>query len=438
LEFEYRRPEIEQALMTAPDLETLEAALASVIALQPDLGRPDVYGHKLFAPGLDAAVPAIARRLGLTDTRQAKSNDNVCIVATQLYASGGHSKVAYDIGDLIGAKRLSGVYTDIYGKLKHTDLIGAMTQDAPLKRRADVLLGARDLVGKTVELYNILAAIQPTRIFMLTHHFDMVAAVALWPFRDVVEFLHHADHVPSIGATLPFSRHVDLTWTCHLACKRADLNPFYAGMAVRSGRELSVANRDGGGGLRIATCGPAAKYRGRASHCWTDYAVAALQTPGTEMVHIGAVDAPFQAEVRQALQVAGIDADRYQYTGTVPDLAAELVAQRADVYLSSYPAGGARANLEAMSVGLPAIAPIDAASPDLLKFAFPVPIWIPVRGPQDLAAAIAHSQTIRSDVCFGVGRDAVRAELAMFVAYVNSAEATPRHPDNAGGSTPRP
>jgi hypothetical protein len=416
LEFEYRRPEIEKALMAATDIASLEAALRSVVELASDLGKPDVYGHKLFAPGLDAAVPTVARRLGFTDVPLAKSNENICIVATQFYATGGHTKVGFDIAGLIGGERTSVIFTDVYGKLKHTDLIGARTLDAPMQRRADVLLGGRDLVGKAVELYNLLAAIRPSRIFMLTHHFDMVAAVALWPFRDIVEFLHHADHVPSIGATLAFSAHVDLTWTCHQACRRAELFPHYAGMTVRMSSDSRVATSTPDAPLRIATCGPVAKYRGGATYRWTDFAAAALAVEDACLIHIGPAPEDFRQQIADELTAAGIDPARYVFIGQVPDLAAALVAQRPNLYLASYPVSGGKANLEAMAVGLPTLAPVDEHSPPLLQFDFPASSWTRIGSPAELRERLADGRR----PSFGGPQIAaiVADELVRFERYV--------------------
>jgi len=389
LEFEYRKPEVEAALREARTVEALEAALNAAIGLVGDLGAPDVYGWKLLCPALDAEIPAIARRLGLVDLPNAKSNENVCIVATQIYARGGHSKVAGDISSLIGADRTTLVMTDVYRKLNPMGMLGVRAQPSPLKRRADVLLRGASLAGKILELFNILAAIRPTRIFMLTHHFDIVAAVALWPFRDVVEFLHHADHVPAIGATVAYSEHVDLTWTCHKACLAAGLPAAYAGMtALRADRARSPPPAHAGR-LRIATCGPAAKYKGRATFAWSDFAIAALRRGDVDMVHVGPADEELKSAITSGLREAGLDPQLYDFAGETPDLVQALIDQGAGAYLASYPVSGGKAIIEAQSIGLPTFVPVDSASPPLLQFDLPGETWTRVGSPAELSAALA-------------------------------------------------
>jgi hypothetical protein len=415
LEFEYQRPDVEAALAKARTVDELEAAFRSVLALTDDLGAPAIYGRKLFARGLDAAVRELPRRLALADKPHLKSNDNVCIVATRLYARGGHSKVAADIGEITGAARTVAIVTDAYGQLSQKDRLGNLEAQEALQRRAAVLLASATLVEKTLELYHLLAAIRPTRIFMLTHHFDIVAAVALWPFRDVVEFLHHGDHVPALGATLPYSAHVDLTWTCHGACRRhAGPTPFYAGMTAPGFRELAGPRpgRDARR-LRLATCGPQHKYERGGRFGWSDYVLAALADSERDMVHIGPAEAPFRDQLHDALRQAGVDPERYLFVGETADVGAELKAREADVYVSSYPVTGGKTNLEAMGAGLPVIVPEDEDMAPLLKFDFPIPAWTKVGDPQAFAAALARGVV-------GAPRGALQAEFARFEDYVRN------------------
>ncbi|CAN7558984.1 glycosyltransferase [Phenylobacterium sp. LjRoot225] len=420
MEFEYRRPDVEQALLSAKDVASLEAALTATAGLKADLDDPAIRGHQMFSPGLDAAIPTVARRLDLHDVPLTKTNDRICIVATRLYEFGGHSKVASDIAAIVGPGDTTVVYTDIDRELRHQNLLNLRRTPADNRHRADLLLGANTLVGKILELYNLMAAVRPGRIFLLTHHFDMVALIALWPFRSVVEYLHHADHLPTLGATLPWSAHADLTWGCHTTCQRAGLNPTYVGLTVTP-TALTTPSTTGGktpDRLRIATCGHSAKYRGAGTYRWLDFAVAALQRPGAEIVHFGDAEDAFQREIRQGLAEAGVDPAAYVFAGLTPGLAEDLRAREVDVYLSSYPVSGGKAIVEAMSAGLPPIVPLDPDCPPLLRFDFPTDIWVEVSRPQDINGAIDAALAKRAAMA-GAG-DPIAAEVERFNAYVRT------------------
>jgi hypothetical protein len=412
--------------MAARDIRSLEAALRRTASLAADLDDPAIRGHQMFSPGLDAAIPAIARRLSLDDVPLVKSNDNACIIVTRVFDVGGHSKVAADIARLIGVERSVMIQTDVENELKQEHLLALRRAPVARRLRAEMFLAARSLSGKILELYNVLAAIRPTRIFLLSHHFDMVAPIALWPFRSVVEYLHHADHLPTLGATLAWSAHVDLTWRCHGVCRQAGLNPIYAGMTVEASPPAKGATSDQTkakppGRLRIATCGHVHKYRGfgHARYRWADYVVAALRLPSAELIHFGYADDALQQEVLGAIAQAGLDPAAYVFAGATPNLAADLRAYEVDAYLCSYPESGGKTNLEAMSVGLTPIVPLDPNAPPLIRFDFPLDTWIEVASPDDLPRALADARRRRVAVDGDI--NPVEAEIRRFQAYIATA-----------------
>jgi len=220
--------------------------------------------------------------------------------------------------------------------------------------------------------------------------------------------------VPALGATLPFSAHVDLTWRCHGVCLQAGLPATYAGMTVLV-PPAGGSSGQAGGVMRIATCGSLHKYRGSAAHRWADYVLAALGGQDGQLLHIGPSDPGFETEITQALETAGLDPARYVFAGSTPNLAGELIARGAAAYLASYPVSGGKANLEAMSVGIAPVVPTDPQGPTLLQFDFPAPTWIPVFSPDETPAALARSLEITRS---GQVRDAVAAELERFTRYV--------------------
>lgn len=406
MRFIYRNAELERELDQASTVQAMEAAFEKITRIPEQFRTPEIYGRTLFARGLDALIPRVADRLRLVDRpAPAKSNDRVCILATRFHPTGGHTRVAQDVIERLQPAGASVVLTDLFRELRYLPLFNQPTHQTFMKENALVLLSADSMLERIVEAYMVLAAMRPSRIILMSHPMDIVAVVAAWPFRDVVEFLHHSDHVPALGATVPFSAHVDLTYTCHLACKEAGLDPLYAGMtAPKAAPATSPTPKRG---LRLATCGSIHKYRGKGRYRWADYVVAALQAPDSELIHIGSTDEAFQNELRDALAAASISLDRYVLAGFQPNLPSELAKWQADVYLSSYPEPGAKANLEAMMAGVPTVVPIDSDLPPLVRYRMPLPHWQPVESPDQLAPAIAEVR--RQAAAMG---DAERATLA--------------------------
>ncbi|TAJ72173.1 MAG: hypothetical protein EPO51_08645 [Phenylobacterium sp.] len=420
MDFAYENPELEAAIGRAGNVDDLERALRALSELVPTFMQPDVRGWKTFCPGLDKQVADLPRRLKLQDVFIEKSNDNVCIVATRFYGTGGHSKVASDIGRLIGREPTTIVLTDLYRQLSQKMLISGLP--AAHSCRALALLSAPTMVEKIVELYMLLAAIRPSRIFLMQNHMDPVAVAGVWPFRSVVEFLHHADHQPGLGATLPFSSHVDLTYACHRACQSAGLDPVWAGMTVLAeGIAPPPPAPRPVRSLRFATCGSKHKYMHPANHAWSAFAAAALgSAPDSTIIHIGPVDEALTRSVHDPLLAAGIDPARYRFAGPAPDLREALIEEEIDVYLASYPDSGGRANLEALAAGLAPIVPTAAEAGPLLHFDMALPYWVRINTPDEMPAAIARSFELSSALRSPDGQAALHAEFSRFEDYVRS------------------
>ncbi|RAK66292.1 glycosyltransferase [Phenylobacterium kunshanense] len=431
MHLDHQTPEIEQALARARTPEQLEEALLQISRMVPSLMAPEVRGHRLFCSGLDKAVSELPRRLGLHETPLTKGQDNVVILATQLFATGGHSKVATDITQILGAEKVTIICTDIYRKMRYKFLINHINPTAyPLKRRADVILSAPTLVEKVVELYCILSAIRPSRIFLMNNHMDAVAVAGAWPFRNVVDYVHHANFMPAIGSSLKFSAHADLTYPCHLACRDAGLDPVYAAMMANaeSVAPAAIAAADKTR-LRIATCGSQHKYRHPARHRWADFVVAALSAADAEIVHIGAYDDDFAAEMVEALTAAGLNPDRYRFVGRCDNLMVELARQQADIYLASYPEGGGRAAVEAVAAGLPLIIPEETGHGPLMADHWPLPQAQAVTTPEELAAAIRDRDRLIAAAKDPANIARVRDLMGRFTSYVSGVPIPAVDPD---------
>lgn len=413
----YAEPEIERELAKLDDVNKLNPLLKRVLTLNTRLRDADVFARKIFAPGLDAHVPKLAQMLKLEDVELPRSNDNAVFIATRLYRTGGHSQVAMDIANRLAPGSFTIILTDVYAETRYGLMLGRQPGQTVMGERSTLALQSSTFPERMIELHAILKAIRPSRIFLMGHNMDIVGVVGAWPFREIVDFIHHADHTPSVGATLPWSAHVDLTYTCHLACRDAGLDPVYAGMTAPQFEGVRPAI-DGQRRLRIATCGSVHKYRGRRRWTWTDYAVAALKRPGAELIHIGPTPPEFQAEVREALTTAGIDPARYEFAGWVPSLGRTLIEREVDVYLASFPETGGKSNLEAIAAGVPAIVPLGADVPPFARFRLPLDQFIAIDRPDELVGALAAASELAEVMRSPEAAEARRAELGRFDAYV--------------------
>ncbi len=413
----FSRPEVERELEEARTVETLEVALRRVIELRRELKAPDLYGLALQAPAFDALVPRVANRLQLKHVPGARSNDNVCLLATAVYGTGGHTRVVADfIKGLPADRKPVLVMSDVYDELQYRALLNDRNNNSGLGERAVVITTGKTLIDRALQLYMTLLAMRPTRIVLLCHPMDIVALAAAWPFRNIVEFVHHSDHFPAIGVGLPWADHVDLTYTCHKACLERSPASLYAGMSAVVGDPTE--HKTNPKRLRFASCGSLHKFTGLMGLGWADYVIAALRRPGSEFFHIGPTTPEFEAAMRNALQKNGIDPARYHFHGFVESLPAELAKLGIDVYLSSFPEPGGKANLEAMAAGTPVIIATAPTAPPLTRFSLPLSRYVPVSHPKEMAQAIDKALLARKTFSRPDKVAELDRELGRFDAFI--------------------
>jgi len=419
LDLDYQCPDVTDEIVRARTHDELDAVLTRVTRLYGVVQAAGGRGRKLYARALDHAVAALPRRLGLADRpAPVRDNSNVCVILTEVYEVGGHTRVAADITRLIGANKVNVILTDIYRNRPYRALLQHSLGALGFNYRASLLLKSPSILDRTVELYSILSAIRPSRILLLNHHWDVCAILATLPFRDVTEFIHHTDYEASLGATLPYARHVDLTFRTHRHCQAAGLSPTYASVPVGLSPQADRTEEQAVGLRTLATSGHFTKYLQPAAFSWGDWVVGALRGNDAQFIHIGPVNDTLTGMISTALRAAGIAPERYVFTGPVKSVAEELVARNVDVYVCSAPEGGNRATFEALAAGFPVVVPYDPNCPPLLGFTSPTAGWIRVDAPAELAGALERSLDAIPYLRSPAFQADLDAELGRFGRYV--------------------
>lgn len=337
------------------DAGRIEAALRAVEDLVESVICEPLNTAEIFA---DAGLDDACQRAGAACLRELRpaSHDTgervpVVFVASRLQASGGHTAVLADIARLAGGPArilLTGVggRTNTAG-LSH--LFGGIPdlqfETAPRASRLERLRWVQSR----------LAALRPETVWLFNHHQDSVAVAAVQPGQGYqLKFLHHGDHHLCLGVCLPFGEHYDphaMGWrNCREVLQRSDNLYLPMAVAVPVVRQAH-ALRSG----PLVTC--TAAGRNKIEHdYWPAYAevvASSLARTGGTHIHIGRLSAPYRWRIRRALRGQGVQPARFRYIPRVRSVAAALVQEGVDVYLSSFPYPGARTLVEAMAAGLP-------------------------------------------------------------------------------------
>src|SRR5450631_1869973 len=366
-------------------LGNLELALGDVAlraeALKNDplassriLGSPtlDVLCVEMGAAVFEAAKsPPGAHRVG--------AGAHAIYVCTETRNSGGHARVVSDLIRAAPDFTHHVVLTNLWERPDHFveefESLGAQI----------TILPKAPILEKLRLLTSFLDGFERARVFLLNHHQDSVAVAAVGAnARHERFFIHHSDYLFCLGVFLPGVVHVDLHGMGFHDCRTAlgiDANIYWPltcddSKTVRSGEFLDEDR------LVTCCCGSENKFSGRYPVDYFDAVAEILKSGSGTHVHIGPIDDLRKHRLLEVLAASGVDADRFRHVPHVPDLRAALLELKVDAYIVSFPIGGGRAMIEAMSAAVPIVGHLHHHSnvlsgADLLPTASPV--WSDMR-----------------------------------------------------------
>lgn len=338
-------------------LDAIKDTVDSIINNQRSVAR--VYASRRLdrlcekvAATARTAQPITAQVDGLS-----KQPGGTVIMATELAAAGGHVEV---IRDLV---RLGSIPAPVKVLLTDTfQRIDALAQ----QDYADSIGAPLQIVkgdDSGTRLQNALAYLdeqRPHTLVLLVHNQDSTGVVAgLASHASKVIFVHHGDHHLSLGVTCPSFEHVDLSnfaffncrhtlglttnrfWPLTLASEKADRHD---GVFLREGHAVTCCV-----GRPEKFDDPSYRYQ------YFDLIGLMLRSTKGRHVHIGPLSVEQLQRMQQSLASHGVDESRLKHIPWVPSVSRALIENGVDLYMTSFPYGGGKAQVEAMATGLPVL-----------------------------------------------------------------------------------
>lgn len=277
------------------------------------------------------------------------------ILASELVRAGGHVELVKDylaLGLFESPVRVA--LSDLFNRIDRStiaeweSLLGCevfVAEDAALDGKLDVL-HAR--IGEW----------NPSTILTLAHNQDVVCVVAAhFPGAKHRYYIHHGDHHLSLGVTCEVFEHVDLHNMSYELCKHeigVRHQHYWPLTAVRPSRiKTDFLERSA---LTTASCGRMSKFDAGTYAFRYERAVALmLKATRGYHVHIGDLTEDFTRKIYAELDAENVSHNRFIHIEWVPSLCQALIEHGVDVYVASFPIGGGKAVIEALSVGLPVV-----------------------------------------------------------------------------------
>ncbi len=311
---------------------------------------PALIGHKIFAPDFDQLLSQITLDIpNITPRRKKRAN---LVIATEVYDFGGHTKDIIAILNSIEHPVL--VITDLYGRfasqLFYQKIASALPADCPV-----IVLPQEAYLQKSTRLASLINH-TARNVFLLTHHDDVVAAVACQPQLEThYHFIHHADHNLAIGNAIPHLKHIDLfggrAINCHedLGVETQCLPTTSADRGVKA-FAAEITN------FGTVTAGSSGKFQSEGPIALAAIVAESLLTTGGKHYHFGEMPQQVLDGLQSFLVQKGLDANRFMYMGNVPSLWDALLEIDAHIFIGSAPIMGAKSDIEAQGAGYPLLA----------------------------------------------------------------------------------
>ncbi|CAD6542120.1 hypothetical protein ACFQ3P_20645 [Paraburkholderia sabiae] len=277
------------------------------------------------------------------------------ILASELVRAGGHVELIKDylaLGLFESPVRVA--LTDLFNRIDHDTI-----------RDWESVLGCEVFVAMETGLEDKLDALSaklgewnPSTILTLGHNQDVVSIVAAhFPGATNRYYIHHGDHHLSLGVTCEAFQHVDLHNMSYELCRHeigVSQQRYWPLSAVRpSERKTSFLNR---GVLTSGSCGRESKFEsGSYALCYERAVACILKASRGYHVHIGELSDAFLQRIYAELDAGEVSRNRFIHIEWVPSLSKALIEHSVDVYVGSFPLGGGKALIEAMSVGVPVV-----------------------------------------------------------------------------------
>lgn len=305
-------------------------------------------------------------------------------LTTMIYWAGGHTPV---IGDFVRSNPNHRAALVVTGVLHKEIKIPEKTLQRTTITEKDVyIVNAPDYQHQTQKLIQLIRQLQPDRIFLFNHHFDAVLIAAAQPqLARKTFYYHHCDHNPALGLYLPHAVHLDLNPNTFRRCRELlGIDAVYVPLAMddRGARDNdSLGQNDS-----LVTCssGASSKFDPHYKYPYQKMVPEILARTGGKHVHIGPMDDAVMSELQQGLCQARISADRFIHSPWEASIWEAMAKYRVDLYLNSFPQGGARASVEVMGSGTPllwhALQEGDATIESPLKY----PAGLQWRTPEEL------------------------------------------------------
>jgi hypothetical protein len=346
--------------------DNIDAALRAIHLLVDQVFCEPINTAQIFGSEL---LDSLCQELGAANWRKLLNDQSISIggndktnhtekvivyIVSRLQVSGGHTAVLADIIRLGPPSRSIILVTGVSGV---TDHVAIQHRFDSIQNVSFEYAPRGKHIDKLDWLQQKIIDINPSNVWLFNHHQDSVAVAAVQPEAGYqLHFYHHGDHHLCLGVHLSYADHVDIHPMGFHYCRDK--------LDIKGNRYLPMAVRDMGArpeslqfkyGSNLVTCTAAGFNKVEVPYFiqYVDVIPELLHAFGGKHIHIGRLTAMALRRISSNLRRLGVPESNFVYIPFVPSVWKAFHEYQVDLYITSFPYGGARTLIEVMGSGVP-------------------------------------------------------------------------------------
>lgn len=274
-------------------------------------------------------------------------------VLTKIQKSGGHIKVIEDFVNATPDASHTILVTGLEGRSSLHEFASRFGDGCDIKIEHSPF---SNYLSTLVWLQSRLIEEGADNNYLFNHHQDSVAVAAFQPsMLKKATFYHHGDHHLCLGTYLDHLEHIDFHPMGYHFCRESlgiD-NKYIPLISQDKGSRPRQLPFKQNGFLVTATAARSNKVEIPYYVSYLDIIPKLLSVTNGKHVHIGNLSPWARFKIKRQLKKLGVSNDRFIYIPWVPSVWKSLHQYGVDLYIASFPYGGAITLIEAMGAGIP-------------------------------------------------------------------------------------
>ncbi len=344
-----------------------------LLEIQADFSSKVPLDTKLF----DDRIQSVIERMQIPSKKNTIADNNIVILATELYDMGGHTECIKNIVAAMPEK----YKTFVFLTKKNTALKGAVNKTKEISKHSKIC-GLEDSPVKwqkqLVELFNDITELSPKAVVAFIHMNDVFGATLLGMLRKYTDikilFFNHGSHYPALGmhfcdlilegtpttATIT-KKQRGLDNTCIVGLpylKESDLPKFSATEVKEKKKEIGIPD----GFLCTMSAGGAYKFFDEHSSLYFEMIKRLLQQ-NEKLYHV-IITNRMNAKRKKIIKTLFDKEDIKKRLITIPTTSDyKILFKCADVFIDSFPISGALTHIDLISMRVPNVVKINLNNP---------------------------------------------------------------------------